>query len=73
MGKNWKKLLVERVHSIITVSEAILAGRQNGSKQEHLDENSMSNIFNDTLVSNKLWIENFNVTKEELNAKIWGM
>ena len=35
-----------------------------------MDENSMSNIFNNTLVSKMLGIENFNAMKEKLNVKI---
>ena len=33
-------------------------------------ENTTSNILNNTLVLKKLSTENFNVTREELNAKI---
>ena len=53
-----------------TVSAATLVSRQSGSKQESLYGNSASNIFNNSLVLKKLRTENFNVTREELNAKI---
>ena len=40
-------------------------------KHQHLMYgNSASNIFNNTLVLKTLGIENVNVTREELNAKI---
>ena len=59
---------------LITVSDAILAGRQDGWKSESICMKircQISLVIN-TLVSKKLWIENFIVTREKLNAKIWG-
>ena len=53
---------------LLTVFAAILS-----SRQRRVYGNLASNIFNNTLVLKTFWIENFNVTREELNAKTLGM
>ena len=54
---------------LITVSDAILAGRQDGSKQEHLFQNLKPNIFSNTLVSKSFGLKTLLFRAKNLNGK----